>query len=340
MDGTNGGTSFGDQSAVIKGSGSAKTITTTGFITSTAQSKFYGSSGYSDTNYNSLTVSTSADFTFGTGDFTIESWIYPISIAGGYGIIFQTAGSNTVGSAYIYLNSSNNIVIETYDGSARPTVSRSGVVINAWNHVVIQRSSGTCTIFLNGIAGTSGSFTQSLTSTTPRIGSNSDESGNGRFNGYFQDLRVYKGVAKYTGNFNPVNPTNSFYLQFADNSSNTASTLGKDTSGLGNNWTPNNFSVTAGAGNDSLVDSPTNYGTDTGVGGEVRGNYCTLNPLDTGGGSLANGNLEWTMLSGTSINIRATMAFPATGKWYFECVSVGIGNQSYGITSGNTVLTG
>jgi hypothetical protein len=43
-----------------------------------------------------------------------------------------------------------------------------------------------------------------------------------------------------------------------------------------NDWTTNNFSVTAGAGNDSLVDTPTPYGTDTGVGGEVRGNYAQL----------------------------------------------------------------
>jgi hypothetical protein len=51
--------------------------------------------------------------------------------------------------------------------------------------------------------------------------------------------------------------------------------------------------VTAGAGNDSLVDSPTSYGVDTGVGGTVRGNYCTLNPISTAGGTFTNGNLDW-----------------------------------------------
>jgi hypothetical protein len=75
--------------------------------------------------------------------------------------------------------------------------------------------------------------------------------------------------------------TNGFHLDFADNSSNTATTLGKDTSGNGNNWTPNNLSVTAGAGNDSLVDSPTNGTASSGgdAGGIVVGNYATLNPL-------------------------------------------------------------
>jgi hypothetical protein len=50
-----------------------------------------------------------------------------------------------------------------------------------------------------------------------------------------------------------------------------------------------------GTGNDSLVDSPTNYGTDSGAGagGEVRGNYATLNPLATGDNiTLSNGNLK------------------------------------------------
>jgi hypothetical protein len=50
--------------------------------------------------------------------------------------------------------------------------------------------------------------------------------------------------------------TNGFHLPFSDNS--TAAALGTDTSGNGNTWTVNNISVTAGAGNDSLVDSPTN----------------------------------------------------------------------------------
>jgi hypothetical protein len=90
--------------------------------------------------------------------------------------------------------------------------------------------------------------------------------------------------------------TNGFYLKFADNSNTTSTTLGKDSSGNGNNWTPNLFSVTAGAGNDSLVDTPTSYGTDTGVGGEVRGNYATLNPLDyysaSSGITFSEGNLK------------------------------------------------
>jgi len=115
--------------------------------------------------------------------------------------------------------------------------------------------------------------------------------------------------------------TNGFYLNFSDNSNTTAATLGKDYSGNGNNWTPNNFSVTAGAGNDSLVDSPTSYGTDTGAGGTVRGNYCTLNPLAVDASALptiTNGNLDIS-----ANGVLATISMP-TGTWYWEvtCTSL------------------
>ena len=134
----------------------------------------------------------------------------------------------------------------------------------------------------------------------------------------------------YTGTYG----TNGFQLKFADNSSNTAATLGKDTSGNSNNWTPNNLSVTAGAGNDSLVDTPTSFGTDTGVGGEVRGNYATLNPLSKASvATLSNGNLD-ASFSGSSyphLGSDATIALPSSGKWYWEITVTTVGELWTGI---------
>jgi hypothetical protein len=149
--------------------------------------------------------------------------------------------------------------------------------------------------------------------------------------GEFDTNNVWQPKA-YTGTYG----TNGFHLDFADNSNNTATTLGKDTSGNGNNWTPNNLSVTAGAGNDSLVDSPTSYGTDTGAGGEVRGNYCTLNPLDKGGGASAvNGNLDLSLSSAGSI--RSTIGL-SSGKWYWE-TTVGAISLTVGIAKAGTALS-
>ena len=108
---------------------------------------------------------------------------------------------------------------------------------------------------------------------------------------------------KYTyGNYG----TNGFYLNFKDNSSTSA--LGKDTSGNGNDFTTNNFSVSAGAGNDSVEDTPTN-------------NWCTLNPLAmiaTGNVTPSNGNLDASFgtVSGGG-GIASTFAV-SSGKWYWE----------------------
>jgi len=103
---------------------------------------------------------------------------------------------------------------------------------------------------------------------------------------------------KYTGSYG----TNGFYLNFSDNSGTSSTTLGKDSSGNGNNFTPNNFAT-----NDAVKDSPTN-------------NFCTFNPLSNYDNStLSEGNLKVT---GTGSDhswqqVRGNMGV-SSGKWYFE----------------------
>jgi len=161
------------------------------------------------------------------------------------------------------------------------------------------------------------------------------------FSGYLADIHFIDGQAldptsfgefdATTGVWNPkaytgTYGTNGFRLDFSDNSAATATTLGKDRAGS-NNWTPNNLSVTAGSGNDSLVDVPTNGAqTDTGVGGEVRGNYCTLNPLNNGGVTLVNGNLDWTRSAGGSTAVAYSTIAVSSSKWYFETTMNGAGS--------------
>jgi len=110
--------------------------------------------------------------------------------------------------------------------------------------------------------------------------------------------------------------------------------LGEDRSlptGGYNNWVATNLSVTSGAGNDSLLDSPTDYGTDTGLGGEVRGNYCTFNPLKRGStyANLSNGNLTIAGTTGGAgqQSVQANIAM-SSGKWYAEATITTIGAES------------
>jgi len=98
-----------------------------------------------------------------------------------------------------------------------------------------------------------------------------------------------------------------------------------------NNWVATNLSVTSGADNDSLLDSPTDYGTDTGLGGEVRGNYCTFNPLKRGStyANLSNGNLTIAGTTGGAgqQSVQANIAM-SSGKWYAEATITTIGAES------------
>jgi SPRY domain len=114
---------------------------------------------------------------------------------------------------------------------------------------------------------------------------------------------------KYTGTYG----TNGFYLKFTDTSSTAA--LGTDYSGNSNTWTVNNISLTAGSTYDSMTDVPT-------LTSATVANYCVMNPLtySTSGYTLSNGNLRLAGTTGTTLgwNSYGTMAYPSTGKYYFE----------------------
>ena len=116
---------------------------------------------------------------------------------------------------------------------------------------------------------------------------------------------------KYTGTYG----TNGFYLNFSDNSAATAAAIGKDYSGNGNNWTPNNISVTAGVTYDSMLDVPTQWAD----GGNGRGNYATLNPIGApfANGTVTDGNLKFAGLTTTDKGVAATIAI-SSGTFYWE----------------------
>ncbi|QGH72156.1 MAG: SprY [Caudovirales sp. ctOwN3] len=149
----------------------------------------------------------------------------------------------------------------------------------------------------------------------------------GHFDGYLAEVNFIDGQAltpssfgqtdattgvwtakKYTGTYG----TNGFYLPFTNTS--TTSTLVADSSGNGNNWTPNNISLTAGVTYDSMYDSPSL----TTSGTQPVGNYCVLNPIDMrSGNTISNANLQIAISTTNVFGCRATMAV-SSGKWYWE----------------------
>ena len=121
---------------------------------------------------------------------------------------------------------------------------------------------------------------------------------------------------KFSGTYG----TNGFYLNFSDNSAVTAAAIGKDSSGNGNNWTPSGISISAGVTYDSMIDVPTPY-TD---GGNGRGNYCVISPLEysnswTYAPTTLYGNLSFqSPQTASQIGTAYGTVATSTGKYYFE----------------------
>jgi hypothetical protein len=155
-----------------------------------------------------LSIASNAAFNFGTGDFTVEAWIYSSTIAAGQGVIFgrQEATTNAVFQFRRNSDKIELIVRATGGGGLVTLTSSTSITTNSWVHVAAVRSSGTATIYINGVA--SGSISAG-TNTDPSvarpftIGVLDDTSLTGYFSGYISNARIIKGTALYTGNFTP-----------------------------------------------------------------------------------------------------------------------------------------
>ena len=102
--------------------------------------------------------------------------------------------------------------------------------------------------------------------------------------------------------------------------------LGLDFSGNGNNWTPNNISVTAGVTYDSMLDVPTNTSP-------TNANYAVLNPLFGSTNTISNANL--TISGTTSGNTQRIGSLGvSSGKWYFETT------MATNVTAGSDFIAG
>ena len=200
MSGANNGTVFTDLSHT------PKTITRSGgVITTTAQSKFYGSSAYFDGTADSLSVPTSAAFQYGTGDFRINLWVRPSTtqIETFPRILAVGSLSTGMGSwALLYGAAATSFVFTIY----RPTafdVAAFAVTPDNWHYVEIGRSSGTAVMSVNGVISGTASDSTSLSLSQNMIIGAETTAGSQDFTGHIQDLCVHKGVPARTSDFTP-----------------------------------------------------------------------------------------------------------------------------------------
>jgi hypothetical protein len=199
-DGANGSTTIVDSSP------SPKTVTVFGDAQiSTAQSKFGGSSLVFDGTGDYVEAASSAEFALGTGDFTLELWYYHIS-----GTDTGICANNSGASAGINFTVTPFSNFRAYIGTSGFNIfdSSSGPTASTWQHLALVRSSGALTLYIDGTAAGTADWTGVNAGNTATFSVGS-AFGNARFtNGYIDDFRITKGIARYTANFTP--PTAPF----------------------------------------------------------------------------------------------------------------------------------
>ena len=143
---------------------------------------------------------------------TYEAWIYPTAFTTNHRIMSQQ-GSNS--GIDIYYDSSGNVSVGWTSGGSNASVSSSPLSLNTWYHIAVVFTSGTMTVYFNGVSKTlTGTTTgYNFTSTNSLfVGSYSNGNQYGLI-GYLSNVRIVKGVAVYTGNFTaptaPFQPTQS-----------------------------------------------------------------------------------------------------------------------------------
>ena len=166
---------------------------------SNTQKKFGATSLYVADN---VTISSSDGFNMGTGDFTIEGWYYLTQFNNHFLYDQWASTSSGSGNIQIYVKSNEGGAIRVYyDGSSRFTTT-GGFSLNTWTHLAVVRSSNTITVYFNGTAdGTTQSYSGQFGKTGDLYIGDQHAGGGGAPQMYVDDLRVTKGLARYTSNF-------------------------------------------------------------------------------------------------------------------------------------------
>jgi len=298
--------------------------------------------------------------------FTVSGWMKRGLSTAAY---FPLLGSDTGSNAFDFIGfQSDNLAFRIRNSSSVDLVQVVSSAVyrdfSAWYHIVAVHDSANATtaerikLYVNGVQVTAlGTANYPALNAAPagdfltdmQIGrTNTNSSTQNYGDGYITEVNFIDGQAltpssfgetdtitgvwkpkRYTGTYG----TNGFYLNFSDNSNNTAATIGKDYSGNSNNWTPFNISVTAGVTYDSMLDSPTPYAD----GGNGRGNYATLNPLQSAVAP-SDGNLKITGATAHR-NSLGTINLPSTSKFYFEGFAPAIQRFAFGLAQRTMDLT-
>ena len=159
------------------------------------------------------------DFTFGTGDFTIEFWVLQSDRKSTASLYGGRRDADDEVAPVIYLNSG---VVTYYTAGSNRITGSSTLSLNSWHHIVVERSSGSTKLYVNGVQegstySDSNSYVAKLN--RPTIGAEGRVFGNNPLVGYISNLRVCKGHAVYGAAFTP--PTSELVVHYKSDSDKT-----------------------------------------------------------------------------------------------------------------------
>jgi hypothetical protein len=155
-----------------------------------------GSMEFDGTGDSLVSPSTPELSGFNSSNWTIEAWIYPVE-SKTMAIVNLVTATNANSGLNFGTNSSMQLKCDNgvTAGAAGGTIS-----LNTWSHVAAVRSGSTITLYVNGSSVATTNQTPNATSFA-YIGRVSSTSVPEVFNGFIDDLRITKGVARYTANF-------------------------------------------------------------------------------------------------------------------------------------------
>ena len=143
-----------------------------------------------------VNYATESDFGFGTANFCVEWWCYPTSVTGTQVLMdFRTGASDTAPTIY----ASGTQLRFAEGGTDR--ITGGSLAQNTWQHVAVARNAGTTRLFLDGVV--VGTYTDNNDyGATKPIVIGADYNNANNYAGHFDEIRVSKGTARFTGAFN------------------------------------------------------------------------------------------------------------------------------------------
>lgn len=196
MDGVNGGTSFPD----VRG----HAITVSNVTTQSSGAKFAQSAQFAGTSTSYLSTPSATGFDFGSGDFTIEYWIKLTSIPD-----FAACPIGKWPTSWLVYMNPNGLLFYINGGTVAVTSTSPTWNMGEWYHIAITRQSSTWNLWVNGESVAANSNASAITAgAEPVVMGINNANARNFVAGMMDDVRITKGVARYTSTFTP--PTTAF----------------------------------------------------------------------------------------------------------------------------------